>query len=191
VDEHFVAAPADPGRHAQIISDRLLKDVSGPTHKDSKWQVGYTYSGHPVCCAAGVANIELMEESDILRHVQAVGPRFQAGLKTLEALPLVHETRGIMLMAGIQLVDHTKGDKKNKEAEDLNTEQCTRISDKTLAANILVRMQRNRAVISPCLVISADEIEQVPKTQSCTGVHTIFAWKHLVHNTTDGRVDCA
>ena len=39
-----------------------------------------------------------------------VGPAFQAALKTLEELPLVVETRGIGLMAGIELVDHTGGD---------------------------------------------------------------------------------
>ena len=56
-----------------IISDRLLESVSGDENEGSKWQVGYTYSGHPCACAAGIANLELMEESNILEHVQGEG----------------------------------------------------------------------------------------------------------------------
>ena len=60
-------------------------------------------------------------------------------------------------MAGIELVDHTKGDSSNAEMEKVNTEQCKRLSDKCLDAGLVLRMQRNRAVLSPCLVITKDE----------------------------------
>ena len=130
-----------------IISDRLLDSVSGDGNAGAKWQVGYTYSGHPCACAAGIANMELMEETEILSHVQDIGPAFQAALKTLEELPLCLETRGIMLMAGIELVDHTKGDATNIEMEKVNTEQCRRLSDKCLDDGLVLRMQRNRAVL--------------------------------------------
>ena len=46
-----------------------------------------------------------------------VGPAFQSALKTLEELPLVVETRGVGLMAGIELVDHTGGDSDNTAME--------------------------------------------------------------------------
>eukprot|EP01050_Picozoa_sp_SAG11_P021246 SAG11_NODE_3741_length_2255_cov_2.047310_1_plen_505_part_00 len=143
-----------------LISDRLLKDVAGA---GGRWQVGYTYSGHPVCCAAGIANMDLMASTGILVHVQAVGPQLQQGLKKLEALPLCHETRGMGLMAGVELIDWAKGAPKAsaKEAEALNTEQCKRISEKTMAGGVLVRMMRNRAVISPCLVIDSAEVAQM------------------------------
>lgn len=46
-----------------------------------------------------------------------VGPAFQSSLKTLEGLPLVVETRGLGLMAGIELVDHTNGDSEDTDME--------------------------------------------------------------------------
>eukprot|EP01051_Picozoa_sp_SAG22_P000668 SAG22_NODE_19_length_32182_cov_39.206963_25_plen_504_part_00 len=143
-----------------LISDRLLKDVA---RAGGRWQVGYTYSGHPTCCAAGIANMDLMESSGIMEHVQAVGPQLQQGLKKLEGLPLCHETRGMGLMAGIELVDWAKRVPKAKarEAEALSTEQCRRISEKSIAGGVLVRMMRNRAVISPCLVIDSAEVAQM------------------------------
>ena len=64
-----------------LISDRLLADVSGDDNAGAKWQVGYTYSGHPCACAAGIANLELMEETEILSHVQEVGPAFQVSFQ--------------------------------------------------------------------------------------------------------------
>ena len=140
-----------------IISDRLLESVSGADKENAAWRVGYTYSGHPVACAAGIANLELMEETNILEHVQDVGTAFQSGLKTLEALPLCRETRGLGLMAGIELVDHTGGDAEKEAEEEANKEQCKRLSAKCLDAGVILRMQRNRAVLSPCLVITKEE----------------------------------
>eukprot|EP01048_Picozoa_sp_COSAG05_P004016 COSAG05_NODE_201_length_14387_cov_59.959476_10_plen_147_part_00 len=68
-----------------IVSDRLLSLVSGTTEaeaeggevRESKWTVGFTYSGHPVACAAGLANMDLMEETGILAHSRTIGQELQ------------------------------------------------------------------------------------------------------------------
>jgi adenosylmethionine-8-amino-7-oxononanoate aminotransferase len=55
---------------------------------------GYTYSGHPTCCAAGVANLAVMESEDLLSRAAVVGARLEAGLRSLEADGLVAGVRG-------------------------------------------------------------------------------------------------
>jgi adenosylmethionine-8-amino-7-oxononanoate aminotransferase len=55
---------------------------------------GHTYSGHPTCAAAGLANLALMRKEDLLARAPAVGARLAAGLRAIEADGLVAEVRG-------------------------------------------------------------------------------------------------
>ena len=52
---------------ACLISDRLMEQVSGPGHDDVLFSNGYTYSGHPVSCAAALRNIEYSSARRCLR----------------------------------------------------------------------------------------------------------------------------
>lgn len=80
-----------------LISDRMLAalDTEG-----SKFTTGFTYSGHPVACAAALANLQIYEDDKLLEHVQRTAPYFQSKLRQeLEPLPLV-STSGLRLVAG-------------------------------------------------------------------------------------------
>jgi adenosylmethionine-8-amino-7-oxononanoate aminotransferase len=78
---------------------------------DEKFMHAATYSGHPVCCAVGLANIDVIERDGLVERAQVQGDRFRKGLRTLETLPSVGEVRGIGMLAGIELVD----DKSSKK----------------------------------------------------------------------------
>ena len=75
---------------ACLISDRVLEPVSGPGQEDVLFANGYTYSGHPVSCAAALKNIEIFESEGILDHVRRVSPHF---LKRLHALRGITDRR--------------------------------------------------------------------------------------------------
>ena len=64
---------------------------------------GNTYGGHPTCCAAGVANLELMRAEDLPRRAAAAGARLRAGLDGLLGHDGVAEVRGEGLMQAIAL----------------------------------------------------------------------------------------
>jgi 4-aminobutyrate--pyruvate transaminase len=66
---------------------------------------GTTYSGYPVGAAVAVRALELMEERDLLGHVQHVAPVFQARLAVLQRFASVLETRGVGLLGAFQLRD--------------------------------------------------------------------------------------
>ena len=55
---------------------------------------GYTYSGHPVSCAAALKNIEILEREKILEHVREIVPYFQNRLSQLSRFPIIGDTRG-------------------------------------------------------------------------------------------------
>ena len=94
---------------ALLISDRLLEEIRGDEEHQAFFSNGFTYSGHPVSCAAAIANIDIMERENMLEHALDVGPYFQEQLKTLEELPLVAEVRGMGLMGFSRMRDPRQG----------------------------------------------------------------------------------
>jgi adenosylmethionine-8-amino-7-oxononanoate aminotransferase len=63
-----------------------------------------TYSGHPACCAVGLANLDILEREGLVQRAEAAGRRLLGGLESLRELPGVGDVRGLGLMAGIELV---------------------------------------------------------------------------------------
>ena len=71
-----------------------MYDVISAPDPDAWFTHGFTYSGHPVACAAGLKNIEIMEREDICGHVRKVGPYLEKRLRDLYGLPIVGDVRG-------------------------------------------------------------------------------------------------
>lgn len=70
-----------------------------------------TYSGHPVCCAVGLANIDIIEKEGLVDRAAAMGRRLLAGLETLRSHPAVGDVRGLGMLGAVELVED-KGTKK-------------------------------------------------------------------------------
>ena len=64
---------------------------------------GYTYSAHPVACAAALASLDLLEREDAVGRVRALAPHFEAAVHGLKGLPHVADIRNIGLAAGITI----------------------------------------------------------------------------------------
>ena len=67
---------------ASIFSEAVYDVLSEPQAEGALFTHGFTYSGHPVSCAAGLANIEIMEREDICGHVRKVGPYLEKQLES-------------------------------------------------------------------------------------------------------------
>ena len=61
---------------AFFVSDRLYERLTGPDGKGKYFTNGFTYSAHPVACAAGLKSLEIIERENILDHVRRTGPYF-------------------------------------------------------------------------------------------------------------------
>ena len=93
--------------------------LTGTIVSDKMWQVlvkgsdelgaighGWTYSSHPICAAAGVANLELIDEMDLVTNAGEVGAYFRAGLAGAVANHRqVGEVRGDGLMAAVEFLE--------------------------------------------------------------------------------------
>ncbi|MBV9522506.1 MAG: aspartate aminotransferase family protein, partial [Alphaproteobacteria bacterium] len=72
---------------------------------DRKFMHAATYSGHPVCCAVGLRNIEIIETEGLVARAATMGDRLRAGLESLMKLPVVGDVRGLGMMCGVELVE--------------------------------------------------------------------------------------
>jgi adenosylmethionine-8-amino-7-oxononanoate aminotransferase len=93
-----------------VIISKHMHEVLLDAPADEKFMHAATYSGHPVCCAVGLANIDIIENEGMVERARIQGDRFRANLETLLTLPNVGEVRGIGMLAAIELVDD-KGSK--------------------------------------------------------------------------------
>jgi adenosylmethionine-8-amino-7-oxononanoate aminotransferase len=107
-------------------------------------RTGYTYSGHQASCAAGIANIELMEAEGLVDRVDSIGERLRAGLTALEGDGLLESWRGMGAIYAAEL---------GRDAVSAR--------DKMLEAGVIVRPMGTCLAICPPLVITDDEIGRI------------------------------
>jgi putrescine---pyruvate transaminase len=120
---------------------------------------GFTYSGHPVCAAVALRNIEIIERENLVGKVRDdVGPYLSAALKRLDDHPLVGETRSIGLLGGVEIV----ADKKTAArvgGKEGNAGPVVR--DFCIENGLMVRGIRDTIVMSPPLIISRQQIDDL------------------------------
>ena len=141
---------------AVLFSDKLLNDIK---KNSALFFHGYTYSGHPACCAAALKNIEIMQRDKILEHVQEIEPYFHKKLKSLYELPIVGDVRGKGLMAGIECVIN----KDSKEALTLDKAIGSRIDEESIKLGLIIRPLYHICVLSPALIITKSQIDDLIK----------------------------
>ena len=87
-----------------LVSKRVHQAIE-EAPMDEKFMHAATYSGHPVCCAVGLANIDIIEREGLVERAAVQGKRFLAGLETLRTLPAVGDVRGLGMLAAVELVE--------------------------------------------------------------------------------------
>ncbi len=145
---------------ACLISDRLLEEVRLRAAPDLMFNNGYTYSGHPVCCAAALKNIEIIEQEGILEHVREISPYFLERILRLESNPIVGDARGLGLVGCVegrlQGAVNGEGDRLALDREFGN-----RIDRTCESLGLIVRPLVNMCVFSPPLVITRSQIDEM------------------------------
>ena len=106
--EHFGITP-DVSTWAKSLASGLpLAAVVGRAHlmdAPAPGQLGGTYGGNPVACAAALATIRTMEELDLCARARVIGERMLARFRSLqERCPLVGDVRGLGAMCAMELV---------------------------------------------------------------------------------------
>lgn len=142
---------------AFLVSDRLLDDLKDSDEKTGIFSNGYTYSGHPVSCAAALKNIEIIEKQKILEHVRETIPYFQEKLASFKDIEIVSDIRGKGLMGCIECKLKTS----DKDALSVDYDLGNRIDKHCQRLGLIVRPIINMCVFSPPLIITREQLDEM------------------------------
>ncbi|CAN7765592.1 aspartate aminotransferase family protein [Caballeronia sp. LjRoot31] len=115
---------------------------------------GYTYSAHPLACAAGLAALRVYRREGLLVRARELEQTWEDAAHALRGLPGILDIRNIGLLAAIDLAASGEGPGRRGYA----------VHRDCLAHDVLVRASGDTILLSPPLVISHDEIERLFST---------------------------
>ena len=93
---------------AVAISERIHDTIMGAAPEGAiEFFHGYTYSGHPVPCAAGIATLDIYQKDGLFERGRALSPYFLDAMFSLKDLPVVADIRGYGMLAAIDV--HPQG----------------------------------------------------------------------------------
>jgi putrescine aminotransferase len=139
---------------ATIVSEEIYDVISAP---DGAFYHGFTYSGHPVACAAGLRNIEIMEREDLCGTVRQTGPYFEEALQGLADLEIVGDVRGSHFMMCIENV----ADRESKRLFPADVYVGRRIAQHCQRRGLIVRPLGHLNILSPPLILTHEQIETI------------------------------
>jgi 4-aminobutyrate--pyruvate transaminase len=132
---------------------------------------GFTYSGHPVCAAVALRNLEIMEEMDLYNHANRVGQVFQRRLREFSDHPLVGEVRGEGLIAAVELVRNKQPRTPFNPAEGVGA-YCSAACQE---AGVILRNLGDSVAFCPPLIINENQVDELI-SKFATGLDATLAW---------------
>ncbi|MDK4703382.1 aspartate aminotransferase family protein [Rhizobium sp. CNPSo 4062] len=135
-----------------VFASRKIYDglMAGPENQIELFH-GYTYSGHPVACAAGLATMEIYEEEGLLMRAAELAEDWQNALHSLKGLPHVVDIRNLGLVGAVELAPRDGA--PGTRAYDVFVD-C-------FQKGLLIRVTGDIIALSPPLIIERAEIETI------------------------------
>ena len=136
---------------ATFVSDRMLDAfMSGPDNAIDMFH-GYTYSGHPLACAAALATLDTYEEENLFDKALSLGDYWQEALHSLKGLPNVIDIRNFGLVGAVKLApeDGRPGARGYQELE------------RAFRKGLLVRTTGDTVALSPPLIVEKRHIDDM------------------------------
>jgi beta-alanine--pyruvate transaminase len=141
------AAPLGGVIVKRSIHDALMK---GPKHI-SEFMHGYTCSGHPLSCAAGLAMLDVIAEEKLLQRVRELTPHFETAAHSLRDAPGVVSIRNFGLAAGIELAPRANSVGERGAATQAAAFDC----------GLLTRAPGDTVILAPPFVSTPEQINEM------------------------------
>jgi len=138
---------------ARKVHDGLMV---GPEHAIELFH-GYTYSGHPVACAAGLATLEIYRNENLLTRAALLAQHWEDALHSLRDLPAVIDIRNLGLVGAVEL--QTREGAPGTRAYDIFVD-C-------FNSGLLVRVTGDTIALSPPLIVEKKQIDDMVEILGC------------------------
>jgi len=112
---------------------------------------GYTYSGHPLAAAAGLATLEVYREEGLFERARALAPYWEERAHALRGAPHVIDIRNLGLMAAIEL----------RPREGKPGARAMEAFHRCFDEGFLIRVTADTIALSPPLIIEKAQIDQL------------------------------
>jgi putrescine---pyruvate transaminase len=138
-----------------MVGERIARVL---IERGGEFEHGYTYSGHPVACAVGLANLDLIEQQGLVQRVREdTGPYLAEQLARLLDHPIVGDVQSCGMMAAIQL-SANPSTREAFAAEHRIGMVCRR---HCFDSGLVMRAVGDRMIIAPPLIITSAQIDEV------------------------------
>ena len=125
--------------------------LGGPEHVVELTH-GYTYSAHPIACAAGLATLDIYRDEKLFERAAKLEPKFADAVMSLKGLPNVVDIRTVGLTAGIDLAARAEAPGKRGFA---GLDSAFHDND------LMLRVAGDTLVLTPPLIITEDQIGEI------------------------------
>ncbi|HSZ98613.1 MAG TPA: aspartate aminotransferase family protein [Bradyrhizobium sp.] len=135
-----------------IVSDTIHDAfMSGPEHV-IELAHGYTYSAHPLACAAGLATLDIYRDEKLFEHARALEPKWIDAILSLKNEPNVVDIRTVGLTAGIDLT--SRPDQPGKRGFDA-------LNSAFFDNDLMMRIAGDTLALTPPLIISEEQVGEI------------------------------
>lgn len=142
---------------AVLVSDAINDVLVSQSQRLGAFAHGLTCTGHPVATAVALENIRIIEERNLVGHVQRLAPVFQRRLRDFEDHPLVGNVRGVGLLGGIELV----ADKATRQPFASPGTLGGYVFKQAHKHGLIIRALYDTIAFCPPLITTEDEVEAI------------------------------
>lgn len=145
---------------ACIVGDRVWEVLERGSDEFGAFSHGYTYSAHPVCAAAGLANLTILEREGLTENARDVGAYFQDSLQqAFASLRHVIEVRGVGLLAAIEFAQDPGARIRFDPAAAIGP----KLSAACLEEGVIARAMPNGDMLgmAPPLIVTRDDVDEI------------------------------
>lgn len=131
----------------QDIQQAIL-DAAGPDAIE--FFHGYTYSGHPVACAAALATLKIYRDDDLFARGAALVPKFLERIASLRDIPIVTDTRGFGLLGAVDLATDGAPGKRGFA-----------VLRRAFESGLVLRVASDTVILSPMFITTDDQLDEM------------------------------
>jgi L-2,4-diaminobutyrate transaminase len=145
-----------------IVSEGVWDVIDKASQESGAMGHGWTYSGHPICAAAALANLDILERENLTQNAAQTGAYLLEQLHAaFDSHPLVGEVRGEGMLAALEFM----ADKEGRQPFDAALKVGPRVSAAAMRRGLIARAMPHGDILgfAPPLVASRGDVDEIVK----------------------------